>query len=128
MKLKKILIVDDNKEIRELVSATLDIGKYTVLEAPDGAKAISLARRKKPDLIIMDLSLPGKIDGIEATRIIKRNPSTRRCTVLILSGNEEKKVKEMGLKAGATDFFVKPFSPLELLQKIENIFSDRSQQ
>jgi two-component system phosphate regulon response regulator PhoB len=128
MKSKKILIVDDNNEIRELVSATLEVGKYSVLEAPDGEKAVSMARREKPDVVIMDISLPGKIDGIEATRIIKRSPSTRQCTVLILTGNDDKKTKEKGLKAGATDFFVKPFSPLELLQKIESIFNERSQQ
>jgi two-component system, OmpR family, phosphate regulon response regulator PhoB len=126
MKSKKILIVDDNNEIRELVSATLEVEKYKVLEAADGTKAISLARREKPDIVIMDVSLPGGIDGIEATKIIKHDPSTRHCTVLILTGTDDKKLKEKGLKAGASDFFVKPFSPLELLDKIESIFNERS--
>jgi two-component system, OmpR family, phosphate regulon response regulator PhoB len=125
MKSKKILIVDDNTEIRELVSATLEVEKYSVLEAPDGTKAVSVAKREKPDVVIMDVSLPGGIDGIEATRIIKRNPSTRHCKVLILTGIEDKKLKEKGLKAGASDFFVKPFSPLELLEKIGSIFNER---
>jgi CheY-like chemotaxis protein len=125
MKSKKILIVDDNSEIRELVSATLEVEKYTVLEAPDGMKAVSVAKREKPDVVIMDVSLPGGIDGIEATQRIKRNPSTRHSKVLILTGIDDKKLKERGLKAGASDFFVKPFSPLELLEKIGSIFNER---
>ncbi len=126
MKSKKILIVDDSIEIRELVIATLEVEKYLVYEAPDGAKAVELATKELPDVIIMDVSLPGRIDGIEATRIIKRNEVTRNCTVLILTGTDEKKLRERGFRAGASDFFLKPFSPLELLEKIENIFSERT--
>jgi CheY-like chemotaxis protein len=127
MKSKKILIVDDSNEIRELVSATLEVEKYQMFEAPDGTKAVALALQEKPDVVIMDVTLPGRIDGIEATRIIKKNPSTKDCSVLILTGTDDKKLKEKGFKAGASDFFLKPFSPLELLQKIESIFSARSQ-
>ena len=126
MKTKKILIVDDNNEIRELVIATLEVEKYHVFEASDGEKAVSLAMLEKPDVIIMDVSLPGEIDGIEATKIIKRNRDTKNCTVLILTGTDDKKLKEKGFKAGASDFFLKPFSPLELLQKLENVFSEHS--
>ncbi len=124
--MKKILIVDDNNEIRELVIATLEVEKFQVLEASDGEKAVALAIMEKPDLIIMDLGLPGHIDGIEATKIIKRNQSTRHCTVLILTGTDDKKLLDKGLKAGASDFFLKPFSPLELVQKIESVLGDRS--
>jgi two-component system, OmpR family, phosphate regulon response regulator PhoB len=126
MKTKKILIVDDSNEIRELVIATLEVEKYQVFEASDGEKAVSLAMLEKPDVVIMDVTLPGLIDGIEATKIIKRNQASRNCKVLILTGTEDKKLKEKGLKAGASDFFFKPFSPLELLQKIESIFSENS--
>ena len=69
--MKKILVVDDSKEIRELVVATLETEEYEVLEAPDGAKAIALSLVEKPDCVIMDVMLPGKIDGIEATKILK---------------------------------------------------------
>jgi two-component system, OmpR family, phosphate regulon response regulator PhoB len=126
MKSKKILIVDDSIEIRELVMATLEVEKYQVFEAPDGAKAVELATLEKPDVIIMDVSLPGRIDGIEATRIIKRNAETRSCKILILTGTDEKKLREKGFRAGATDFFLKPFSPLELLEKIESIFNEQT--
>ena len=127
MKSKKILIVDDSNEIRELVSATLEVEKYQMFEASDGTQAVALALQKKPDVVIMDVTLPGRIDGIEATKIIKKNLSTKDCSVLILTGTDDKKLKEKGLKAGASDFFLKPFSPLELLQKIESIFNARPQ-
>ena len=117
--MKKILIVDDSKEIRELVIATLEPEKYQVFEASDGAKAVALALLEKPDLVIMDIMLPGKINGIEATRIIKKNQATKNCEVLILTGTDDNTVREKGLRAGAIDFFIKPFSPLQLLEKIE---------
>ena len=120
--MKKILIVDDSREIRELVIATLEEEKYQVFEASDGAKAVALALLEKPDLVIMDVMLPGKINGIDATKIIKRNQATKHCAVLILTGTDDKKLRENGLRAGASDFFTKPFSPLELLDKIDETF------
>jgi DNA-binding response OmpR family regulator len=122
--MKKILIVDDSKEIRELVIATLEPEKYQVFEAPDGAKAVAIALMERPDLVIMDVILPGRINGIEATKILKRNQTTKNCVVLILTGTDDAKLKEKGLRAGATDFFFKPFSPLELLEKIETTLDE----
>jgi CheY-like chemotaxis protein len=124
--MKKILIVDDSREIRELVSATLETEEYTVFEAADGTKAIATALLERPDFIIMDVMLPGKINGIEATRIIKNNPLTKHCTVLILTGTDDTTLREKGLEAGASDFFMKPFSPLDLLQKLEDVFGGRT--
>lgn len=123
--MKKILIVDDSKEIRELVIATLETEEYKVFEASDGAKAIATALLEKPDFIIMDVILPGGINGIEATRTIKSNPLTKHCTVIILTGTDDKNVSKKGFEAGASGFFMKPFSPLDLLQKLDNVFSVR---
>jgi DNA-binding response OmpR family regulator len=123
--MKKILIVDDSREIRELVIATLETEEYKVFEAADGAKAIAISLMEKPDFVIMDVMLPGRINGIEATKIIKSNPLTRHCTVIILTGADDNDVRKKGLDAGARDFFVKPFSPLDLLQKLEDVFDGR---
>jgi two-component system alkaline phosphatase synthesis response regulator PhoP len=79
---------------------------------------------ERPDLVIMDVILPGRINGIEATKILKRNQTTKNCVVLILTGTDDAKLKEKGLRAGATDFFFKPFSPLELLEKIETTLDE----
>jgi CheY-like chemotaxis protein len=124
--MKKILIVDDSKDIRDLVIATLDSSEYKIFEAGDAIKAIAVATVEKPDFIIMDVMLPGNINGIEATKIIKHNPLTRHCDVIMLTGANEKTIQHDSIKAGATCYFVKPFSPLDLLQRVEDIALGRS--
>ncbi|HUI90648.1 MAG TPA: response regulator [Chitinivibrionales bacterium] len=119
--MKKILIVDDSKDIRELVIATLDTAEYKVFEAADAMRAIAVATVEKPDFIIMDVMLPGKVNGIEATKAIKANPLTKECTVIILTGTSEKWAQKEATKAGAACYFIKPFSPLDLLQWVEDI-------
>jgi two-component system, OmpR family, phosphate regulon response regulator PhoB len=119
--MKKLLIVDDCKEIRELVIATLDTSEYRVYEAADAVKAIAVATVEKPDFIIMDVMLPGTINGIEATRIIKNNPLTSRCNVIVLTGQNDTSLQKEAIKAGAACYFIKPFSPLDLLQRVEDI-------
>jgi two-component system phosphate regulon response regulator PhoB len=124
--MKKILIVDDSKDIRDLIIATLDASEYKILEAGDAMKAIAVATVEKPDFIIMDVMLPGKINGVEATKIIKSNPLTRQCDIIMLTGTNEKEIQRDSIKAGATCYFVKPFSPLDLLQRVEDIALSRS--
>lgn len=121
--MKKILIVDDSHEIRQLVKATLDTGEYKVFEAANGQKAIEIAKKQIPNVIIMDLMMPGIIDGIEATRLIKSCPETQDCQIIILTGAETDKKKE-GIDAGANDFFNKPFSPLDLISKVDQILGN----
>jgi two-component system, OmpR family, phosphate regulon response regulator PhoB len=118
--MKKVLIVDDCREIRQLVMTTLDLGEFRVFEAANGAKAVEMAQKHRPDLIIMDVVMPGAFDGIEATRQIKNAPDTTNCQVIILTGSRIDRRKE-ALAAGAADFFAKPFSPLDLIAKVERI-------
>ena len=116
--MKKILIVDDQPEVRELVEITLRSEDYRILQAETGKDAIKTAKAEKPDLIIMDIMMSGEIDGIEATRIIKQDPETKECLVIMLTAMGQEADKEVGFKAGADDYFVKPFSPLELITKV----------
>jgi two-component system phosphate regulon response regulator PhoB len=125
--MKKILIVDDSKDIRDLIVATLDTTEYKIFEAGDAMKAIAVAIVEKPDFIIMDVVLPGNINGVEATKIIKSNPLTRRCDIIMLTGSNNQVLQHEAIKAGATCYFVKPFSPLDLLQRVEDIALSRSQ-
>lgn len=118
--MKKILIVDDCKEIRQLVSTTLDLHKFSVREASNGVDAITIAQKEVPDLIIMDIIMPGLIDGNEAIRTIKSRPETARCKIIILSGSRSD-IKKDGSTTGADDIITKPFSPLELISKVEHI-------
>jgi len=117
--MKKILIVDDRSEVRELVEVTLRAKDYEILQASTGEKALEIVQVEKPDLILMDIMMPGGMDGLEATRILKNNPDTKDCTIIILTAKGQKTDREKGLEAGAEDYFVKPFSPLDLLKKVE---------
>lgn len=119
--MKKILIVDDRLEVRELVEVTLRVKEYRILEATNAREAIDMVRAEKPDLILMDIMMPGDMDGLEATRILKNDPETKECPIVMLTAKGQKSDIEKGLEAGAEDYFVKPFSPLELIKKVEEI-------
>lgn len=120
--MKTILIVDDHERIRELVAATLgDIGEYQILEAKSGEEGVALAKERKPDLILMDVSMPGKYDGLDATRLIKADPDTSKIYVIMLTARGQLADKEKGEQSGADGYFVKPFSPMELIRKVESL-------
>jgi len=122
--MKKILIVDDREEVRELVQATLEMDGYKLLQADSAEKAIEAARQEKPDLILMDIMMPDGMDGIEATRILKQDPETRNCRIIILTAKGQDYNRTEGMKAGADAYFIKPFSPLALLQKVEEVLGE----
>jgi len=117
--MKKILIVDDQLEVRELVEVTLRVGDYQIQKATSGEEAINMVKAEKPDLIIMDVMMPGGMDGLEATRILKKDPEKKSCIIIMLTAKGQQTEIEKGLEAGADDYFVKPFSPLELIKKVE---------
>jgi two-component system phosphate regulon response regulator PhoB len=119
--MKKILIVDDQLEVRELVQVTLRMDDYEIIQAKSGQQAIELARSEKPDLIIMDIMMPGGIDGLEATRQIKSDREVSRSKIIMLTAKGQEIDREEGFAAGADDYFIKPFSPLELIKKVEEI-------
>lgn len=119
--MKKILIVDDQLEVRELVEVTLRSGDYQVLQAEDGKNAIEIAKTEKPDLIIMDIMMPGETDGVEATRVLKEDPKTKGCPIIMLTAKGQEDDRIEGLQAGADDYFIKPFSPLQLIKKVEEV-------
>jgi len=119
--MKKILIVDDEPGIRKLVQSTLKSSAYHILQAEDGQKAVDIARQENPDLILMDIMMPGDIDGLEATRILKQETETSDSPIIILSAKGEETDLSKGLHAGADEYFTKPFSPLALVKKVEEV-------
>jgi CheY-like chemotaxis protein len=119
--MKKVLIVDDRLEVRELVEVTLRVKDYQILEASNAEEAIKTVKAEKPDLILMDVMMPGEMDGLEATRILKSDPETKDCPIVMLTAKGQKNDIEKGLEAGVEDYFVKPFSPLELIKKVEEV-------
>jgi CheY-like chemotaxis protein len=119
--MKKILIVDDQSEIRELLDMTLKSDDYNIFQAESGQKAIDIAKKEKPDLIIMDIAIPGGTEGIEITRTLKNDPDTKNSKIIMLTGRGIDTNRKKSLDAGADDFFAKPFSPLALIKKVEEV-------
>jgi len=119
---KKILIVDDQVEVRELVQVTLEIGDYQILSAENGQQAVDIARVEHPDIILLDIMMPGSdVDGLEACRLLKADPATADITIVMLSAKGQELDIETGKIAGADDYFTKPFSPIALIEKVESV-------
>ena len=117
---KKILVVEDDRFLRELITQKLSREGYDVIEAVDGEEGVVKAE-EKPDIILMDLILPG-IDGFEAIAKIKENTELENIPIIILSNLGQRDDVERGLKLGATDFLIKAhFTPGEIIEKVEKI-------
>ncbi len=118
---KKIIIVEDDKFLRELIVRKVAAEGYGVSEAADGEEGVKKIKEEKPDLVLLDLILPG-IDGFEVLTKIKEEPSSAQIPVIILSNLGQKEDIERGLKTGAVDYLVKAhFTPGEIIEKIKNI-------
>lgn len=116
---QKLLIVDDHEALRELLKMTLEFSDFDLLEAMDGRQALSVIEQDLPDVVILDIMMPGDIDGIEVCRLIKTNPDTAHIKVILLSAKGQREDIRTGGDAGADAYFVKPFSPMSLLESIK---------
>ena len=118
---KKILIVEDDKFLRDLISQKLVKEGYDITEAVDGEKGVESVKKDKPDLVLLDLILPG-IDGFEVLSRIKADPLLSSIPVIILSNLGQKEDVERGLKLGAVDYLIKAhFTPEEIIQKVKTV-------
>ena len=114
---KKVLVVDDEEDIRDLVAYTLSRENYQVRTACDGEQALEEIAKEKPDLVVLDLMLPG-IDGLEVCRRIKSQPENTDVCVIMLTAKSEESDQVIGLGMGADNYMVKPFSSRVLVAKI----------
>ncbi len=120
--MKKILIVDDQPEARELVEITLRFDGYQILFAETGPEAIEVAQAKQPDIILLDVNLSeAGMDGLEVCRHLKGDPLTADIYIVILSAKSQKEDIEAGKRAGADYYLCKPFSPVTLIEKVEEL-------
>ena len=113
----KILIVEDEPEIARLIQQTLEREGFNCLQAGDGLKALSIFREQQPDLLILDLMLPG-LDGLEICARIRQQPGNKDPYILMLTAKGEEIDKVIGLSTGADDYLIKPFSPRELVARV----------
>ncbi|HZU05887.1 MAG TPA: HD domain-containing phosphohydrolase [Chloroflexota bacterium] len=116
----KILLADDQAQIRHLVAATLGTQQWELLYASDGEEALRVAREQQPDIILLDVSMP-KLDGFEVCRQLKADPATQHIAIVMLTGMRDPESRDKASQAGADEYFVKPFGPLALLSKLEEL-------
>ena len=116
----KVLIVEDEAHIRELVRFNLLKEGFLVIEAEDGVAAMTVVRREKPELVLLDLMLPGQ-DGLEVCRMLKSQKETAGIAIIMLTAKAEEIDKVLGLEMGADDYLTKPFSPRELVARVKAV-------
>ena len=114
----RILMVDDNKKIVDVVQAYLEKDGYRVLTAYDGLQALELARQKRPDLMVLDLLLPG-MDGLDVCRVLRAEGN--EVPIIMLTAKTTEADKLIGLELGADDYVTKPFSPRELVARVRAV-------
>ena len=117
--MQRILIIEDQSEIRELIRLTLEVGEWEIFEAPDGQAGVEMAQRVRPDVVLLDVMMPGALDGVTVCERLRSDAATRRARIVMLSAMTRAEDRERGLRAGADAYLTKPFSPRNLLEVIE---------
>ncbi len=117
---QRILVVDDDRQIVRLIQAYLEQANYQVLTAADGDTALRLIRSERPDLVILDLMLPGP-DGWEITRMVRGDEKLAKMPIIMLTARVEDTDKIVGLELGADDYVTKPFNPRELVARVRSL-------
>ena len=110
--------------VRELVEVTLRVGDYRILQADNGDHAVEIAQAERPDLMLLDVMMPGGMDGFEVCERLKSDPATQGITIIMLTAKGQQVDKERGSQVKADGYYTKPFSPLELLQKVEEVLGE----
>ncbi len=117
-----ILVAEDERDIRELIVITLQLGGFNVIDVPNGEEAVKKAGEINPDLILMDVRMP-IMTGYEACKALKANDKTKDIPVVFLSAKGQEAEVSTGLELGAEEYFLKPFAPDELSDKVNKILT-----
>jgi DNA-binding response OmpR family regulator len=119
--MKRVLIVEDQPDIRKLIRMTLEFEAYEIHEACDGLQGLRLASTLKPDLMLLDIMMPGELDGLQVCQRIKADADLAGVRIVLLTARGQARDREAGGHAGADEYLVKPFSPLQLIETIERL-------
>ena len=117
----RIMVVEDQDSIRNMIEALVRARGYDVTAVNSGTKALDLALTDPPDMMLLDVMMPGQYDGIEVCQCLRNNPETRDIPVVIISAACEEVTRTRALEAGANAYYTKPFSPIALLKEIERL-------
>lgn len=115
----RILIVEDQPEIRRLVRMTLEMEDHEIHEASDGETGLHLAEVVEPHAVLLDVMMPGAIDGFQLCQRLRADPRFAAVPIFMLSARGQSEDLDLAERSGATGYFVKPFSPLELIERLE---------
>lgn len=121
--MKRVLIVEDQPEIRELIRMTLELEDFEIHEAADGPSGLQQARKLQPQLVLLDVMMPGGMDGFSLCETLRRDPAGRRTKVVMLTARAQPEDHARGKAAGADGYLVKPFSPRELLLTVSRLMT-----
>ena len=116
----KVLIVEDDPDIIDILSYNLKQADLKVTSVPDGSSALAEVKRRLPDLILLDLMLP-KVDGLEVCRLLKSDPETKKVPIIMITAKGEEVDRIVGLELGADDYIIKPFSPREVVLRVRSV-------
>ena len=119
----RILGVEDQDSIRRMIEALVQARGYQVTAVSSGAKAIDVAMTDAPDIVLLDLNLPGQYDGFDVCQRLRSDPTTRTVPVVIISAMDDDESRARATAAGATAYYTKPFSPIALLKEIDRLKS-----
>ena len=119
--MKRVLIVEDQADIRKLIRMTLEFEPYEIHEAANGINGLQLAAEEVPDLILLDVMMPGEVDGLQVCARVRANPALRATRVVLLTARGQTQDRHAGQQAGADEYLIKPFSPLQLIETIERL-------
>ncbi|MDT7834037.1 response regulator transcription factor [Aquabacterium sp. OR-4] len=117
----RVLIVDDQPDIRRLIRMTLEDEPFEVQEAANGEQALAAVASWRPDLILLDVMMPGRFDGLQVCASVRADPGSSDIRVVLLSARADSGDRAAGQAAGADEYLTKPFSPLQLLETIDRL-------
>ncbi len=119
--MKRVLIVEDQADIRKLIRMTLEFEPYEIHEAANGTDGLRLAVEVQPDLILLDVMMPGELDGLQVCARVRALPALQATRVVLLTARGQTQDRDAGQEAGADEYLIKPFSPLQLIETIERL-------
>ncbi len=119
--MKRVLIVEDQADIRKLIRMTLEFEPYEIHEAANGTEGLRMAVEVTPDLILLDVMMPGELDGLQVCARVRALPALQATRVVLLTARGQMQDRDAGQEAGADEYLIKPFSPLQLIETIERL-------
>jgi len=121
--MKRVLLVEDQPDIRKLIRMTLEFENFEIHEAVDGISGLNMVASVRPDIILLDVMMPGELDGLQVCRKLKSDPATSHTIIVLLTARGQEQDRAAGMAAGADTYLVKPFSPLKLIATIEELLA-----